>query len=98
MPRLLAIALFASLILATGCGGGGGSSNNGGGGGGGSVANSVPIVVNSGPTAQAVDTAFVSVTVCVPGTSTCQTIPNIAVDTGSMGLRVLKSALTLSLP
>jgi hypothetical protein len=92
--------LFASLILATGCGGGGSSNNggNGGGGGGGSVANSVPIVVNSGPTAQAVDTAFVSVTVCVPGTSNCQTIPNIAVDTGSMGLRVLKSALTLSLP
>jgi Protein of unknown function (DUF3443) len=102
VPRLLAIALFASLILATGCGGGGGSSNNGGnnggGGGGGAVANSVPIVVNAGPTNQAVDTAFVSVTVCTPGTSTCQTIPNIAVDTGSMGLRVLKSALTVSLP
>lgn len=34
-----------------------------------------------------------SVTVCVPGTSTCATIDNIQVDTGSQGLRVLASAL-----
>jgi hypothetical protein len=34
----------------------------------------------------------------VPGTSTCQTIDNIQVDTGSYGFRVLASALTLSLP
>jgi len=41
-----------------------------------------------------------SVTICVPGTSTCQTIDNIQVDTGSQGLRVLASALapTLALP
>ncbi|MDR5805459.1 DUF3443 domain-containing protein [Caballeronia sp. LZ001] len=34
-----------------------------------------------------------SVTICVPGTNTCQTIDNIQVDTGSHGLRVLASAL-----
>jgi len=41
-----------------------------------------------------------SVTICVPGTSTCQTINNIQVDTGSQGLRILASALapTLVLP
>ena len=41
-----------------------------------------------------------SVTICVPGTSTCQTIDNIQVDTGSQGLRILASALapTLVLP
>ncbi|WP_370469624.1 DUF3443 domain-containing protein [Caballeronia sp. SBC2] len=41
-----------------------------------------------------------SVTICVPGTSTCQTINNIQVDTGSQGLRILASALapTLTLP
>ena len=41
-----------------------------------------------------------SVTVCVPGTATCQTIDNIQVDTGSQGLRILASALTpaLALP
>jgi Protein of unknown function (DUF3443) len=41
-----------------------------------------------------------SVTICVPGTSTCQTIDNIQVDTGSQGLRILASALSpaLALP
>ncbi|WP_083638080.1 DUF3443 domain-containing protein [Caballeronia sordidicola] len=41
-----------------------------------------------------------SVTICVPGTTTCQTIDNIQVDTGSQGLRILASALTpaLALP
>jgi hypothetical protein len=34
-----------------------------------------------------------SVTVCQPGTSTCATIDNIQVDTGSHGLRILASAL-----
>jgi hypothetical protein len=38
-----------------------------------------------------------SVTVCVPGTSTCQTIDNIQVDTGSQGLRILASALDPSI-
>jgi hypothetical protein len=38
------------------------------------------------------------VTVCVPGTSTCQTISGVLVDTGSAGLRLLSSALTISLP
>jgi hypothetical protein len=38
-----------------------------------------------------------SVTICVPGTSTCQTIDQIQVDTGSHGLRVLASALNPSM-
>ena len=38
-----------------------------------------------------------SVTICVPGTNTCQTIDNIQVDTGSHGLRVLASALSPSI-
>ncbi len=80
-------------MMAVGCGGGS-SNSGGGGGGGGPAANTVPMVVNAGPAGiNAVDTAYVSVTVCAPGTSNCQTIPNIAVDTGSMGLRILKSTL-----
>jgi hypothetical protein len=41
-----------------------------------------------------------SVTICVPGTNTCQTIDNIQVDTGSQGLRLLASVLlpTMVLP
>jgi len=34
--------------------------------------------------------------VCVPGTSTCQTIDHIEVDTGSSGLRILSDASTTS--
>ena len=39
----------------------------------------------------------VSVTVCTPGTSTCQTIDDILLDTGSYGLRIFKQALNVSL-
>lgn len=35
----------------------------------------------------------VSVTVCQPGTTTCATIQNVLVDTGSSGLRLISSAL-----
>jgi Protein of unknown function (DUF3443) len=57
------------------------------------------ISVNAGPTSNYVDGAFTSVTVCVPGSSTqCQTISGILVDTGSSGLRILSSALTVALP
>ncbi|HEX7674634.1 MAG TPA: DUF3443 family protein [Bdellovibrio sp.] len=38
-----------------------------------------------------------SVTICTPGTTTCQTIDNLLVDTGSYGLRVFKSVLSISL-
>lgn len=40
----------------------------------------------------------VSVTICTPGTSTCQTINDILLDTGSFGLRIFKQALNVSLP
>ena len=36
----------------------------------------------------------VSVTVCSPGTQTCQTINDILVDSGSYGLRIFQSVLT----
>ena len=43
------------------------------------------------------DGLFTSVTVCVPGTSNCQTIDNVLVDTGSFGLRLLGSQVNLPL-
>jgi hypothetical protein len=98
---LLAVAALSSTILTTGCGGG--SSNSGqnttttpptG-------SNAVALTVNAGPFASQdnsyVNGAFASVTVCTPGTSTCQTIDGVLVDTGSYGLRILSSALTTSL-
>jgi hypothetical protein len=49
-----------------------------------------------------VNALFTSVTVCVPGTTHCQGIDSVLVDTGSMGLRVLSSGaggeLSLDLP
>ena len=40
----------------------------------------------------------VQVTLCTPGTSICQTIDDILLDTGSYGLRVFQQALTIALP
>lgn len=63
------------------------------------VSNVQPIAVNAGPASNYVDGAFTSVTVCTPGSTTnCQTIGGILVDTGSSGLRILSSALTVALP
>jgi hypothetical protein len=53
-----------------------------------------PIVVDAGPAPQSFITAnaaYVTVTVCVPGTNTCQSIDHVMVDTGSSGLRLLSS-------
>jgi hypothetical protein len=64
--------------------------------------NVVSVVVDGGPPGlsfSATNTLYTTVTVCVPGSTTqCQTIDNIQVDTGSYGLRVLASVLTLTLP
>jgi Protein of unknown function (DUF3443) len=58
------------------------------------------IAVNGGPVANQIypNGAFTSVTICVPSTSTCQTIDGVLVDTGSYGLRLASSVVTLSLP
>jgi hypothetical protein len=66
------------------------------------AANVQSISVTTGPAVSAgllsINMAFTSVTVCVPGSTTqCQTIGGILVDTGSSGLRVLSSALTVPL-
>jgi hypothetical protein len=104
---ILILALFAVWTLPVGCGGGGGS--NGSSGSSGSVCGSLaaqtiaatttnvqPITVNGGPEG-IVNSAYTSVTVCAPGTATCQTIANVLVDTGSFGLRLLSSALPAAL-
>ncbi|HSZ62252.1 MAG TPA: DUF3443 domain-containing protein [Terriglobales bacterium] len=60
--------------------------------------NVATLTVNAGPAGNYANGAFTSVTVCSPGTSTCQTIDGVLVDTGSSGLRLLSSVLTVSLP
>ncbi|MDP9045427.1 MAG: DUF3443 domain-containing protein [Pseudomonadota bacterium] len=100
MTRVLglwAAVCLAAAVLA-GCGGGGG-----GGGGGGdttstSTNNVAAVTVDAGLTGRFVNVVTTSVTLCVPGTTNCQTIPNVLVDTGSSGLRLLASAIKLPLP
>jgi hypothetical protein len=92
------LVLSACTLGLAGCGGGSGSSKNpsqpasGG--------NVQALAVNGGPVATQIypNGLFTSVNVCAPGTSTCQTIDGVLVDTGSFGLRVLGSALTVQLP
>jgi len=63
--------------------------------------NSTTLVVDSGPAGAnaSINTPYVSVTVCRPGTSICQTIDHVLVDTGSYGLRLLAPlSSSLALP
>lgn len=72
----------------------------------GSGSNVMAIAVNGGATANQLNGslyengAFASATICAPGsTSSCVTIDNLLVDTGSTGLRVFQSAVSsLNLP
>jgi hypothetical protein len=57
-------------------------------------ANVVPVVVESGP-GRNVNMPYVTVTVCSPGTSHCQSINNVLLDTGSTGLRLFASQIDL---
>ena len=84
----------AALVFAVGCGGHSSTP---------AATNVVPpptgsnvqaIAVNAGPAGNYANGAFTSVTVGTPGTTTCQTVDGILVDTGSSGLRILSSALT----
>jgi hypothetical protein len=106
--KLILIGFTQVLLLIAGCGGGGsgavltspGTSNNGTGGGqtiAGAAANVVTMTVDSGPdpaNAIDVDTPFITVTICQPGTTNCATIDHVEVDTQSYGLRIMYSALT----
>jgi hypothetical protein len=61
--------------------------------------NTIGLIVDPGPQCVGYTNGlFASVTLCVPGTTTCQTFDHLLVDTGSVGVRVLESELTLPLP
>ncbi|MGP1679644.1 MAG: DUF3443 domain-containing protein [Burkholderiales bacterium] len=53
--------------------------------------NVAPVVIDSGPAGvnKIINVPFVSVTLCRPGTSTCQTIDHVLLDTASYGLRII---------
>lgn len=104
--QITALALSGFLVVLVGCSSATSPTTNNGGGGGGptGTGNVATISVNGGPEESAGGTpyangAFTSVTICVPGSTTqCQTIDGILVDTGSFGLRIENSVLTIPLP
>lgn len=64
-----------------------------------SAPNELPIMVSAGlGSSPAFNRPYASVTICVPGTSNCQTIDDVEVDIGSTGLRLFSSVVTLPLP
>jgi len=89
---------------------GGGSSTTGGAANGSNTAadpasaNVMPLSVDGGLCSSQTSSYYlnkpcVSVTICTPGTTTCQTVNDVLLDTGSFGLRLFKQALpNLSLP
>lgn len=91
------VAAVCGGLMASGCGGG--SSTPQTIASTGTSQNVQSIAVNGGPIANQIyaDGAFTSVTICVPGTSNCQTIDGVLVDTGSFGLRIPSSLITLPL-
>ncbi|RQR29441.1 DUF3443 domain-containing protein [Burkholderia sp. Bp9142] len=95
---LLSVAA-ATAMLVTACGGGddnnGGSGGNGGGSNvsDGNTANTAVITVGTG-VAHVINIPTVNVKICAPGTSNCQVVNNVLVDTASYGLRLVSSALS----
>ena len=85
-------AVAVALLAVAACGGGSSGRQLPAGG-----ENLVPIsVTGAGCSASAYfNEPCVTVTVCVPGTSQCQTVNDVLLDTGSTGLRVLRLSLLL---
>jgi multidrug efflux pump subunit AcrA (membrane-fusion protein) len=78
---LVATAALGTLVAAAACGGSSSGSTTPP-----PVANTVTITAGPGPSTASplVNGAFVSVTICVPGSATqCTTVPNVLLDTGA---------------
>ncbi|MFT3800402.1 MAG: DUF3443 family protein [Burkholderiaceae bacterium] len=99
-----ALALVGLTVLLAACGGESWNDDHGGSGQGPEVStntpaaiNVVPVVIDGGPSGNAVNVPFVSLKICTPGSTTqCQTIDHILLDTGSTGLRLISSVLNAS--
>lgn len=94
MPRYIFLALLIAQVTPQSCGSSGSTTSPSTPS---SPQNTLAVTVNGGPNGDYFNGLFTSIVVCVSGTTNCQTIGGILVDTGSSGLRVLASALTLTL-
>jgi hypothetical protein len=87
-PFLLGVI---SLLALAGCGGSNSSATKAT-----VVSNTATLTASSGPNGLAggiVNGLYVTVTVCQHGTTTCATINDVQVDTGSVGLRLVQGTL-----
>lgn len=104
LRRAILCTALAGFITACGGGGGGGSgtpastpsvqacqSPTSG------ADNVISVCVDDGPLSsqREVNRLYVDITICAPGTSSCQTIDHVLVDTASVGLRLLDSVVTV---
>ncbi len=107
---VLSLVMMAALLTACGGGGGGDATVSASAGtpassGSGSVpaagpalaSNVIAVTVDRGPAGINVNRLYTDVTICQPGTTLCQTINHVLVDTGSTGLRLLSGVLSPSL-
>ncbi len=94
--RLKRALLLALAAACAGCGGGGDSSTPAPPASGDNV---MTITVNGSlcSAGSYINKPCVSVTICTPGTSACQTISDILLDTGDSGLRIFRQVLTVPL-
>ena len=84
-------SVYLCLLLA-GCG-----SDSGGGNAPSPSSNVMAVSIGASSVCTNVNELCAEVTVCQPGTTTCQTVSDILVDIGSVGLRVFGSVLSTSL-
>jgi hypothetical protein len=96
MRSIIKIALLLSVTALTACHGGNGTT--------GAIGtpppptlNTLALTVDTGPAASigAINHAYVTVKVCAPGSQTqCATVDHVLLDTGSNGLRLVRSVLS----
>lgn len=91
------VVVCALICLLNGCGGGGDSGGSAGSPPLPTTANVLTVSVGSPGVCRNVNELCAQVTICQPGTSSCQTISDILVDIGSFGLRIFGSVLSVSL-
>lgn len=105
MRELLYVVLGCAISALMACGGGGGGSTPSVTADASTVTAPSTITVNEvqitvekwSGNSSFPNQAFVSLEICQPQTNNCQTIPHVLVDTGSYGLRLLSSAVSVPL-
>ena len=93
-----AVLFGVALAVLLGCGNSGSSGPSSPSGPSGSNVLAITIDPSSAAVCAFANEPCTQVTICQPGTSHCQTIADVLVDTGSSGLRIFASAVTIPLP